>query len=597
MPLIPEPILDEIQSRIDIAELIGRYVPLQRAGRHFKALCPFHKERTPSFHINTEKQIFHCFGCAAGGNVFGFLMQQERLTFPEAVRKLADEANVSLPDAPQRGPTDQLFEVLDKACRYYERMLVHPRHGQKAAAYLQSRGMNEQAREVFRLGCAPDGWDHMIRAGQQSGCSVELLGEAGLTVQGSRGPIDRFRSRLLFPIQDVRGRVVSFGGRSLDGQEPKYLNGPETPVYHKGRHLFGLSQAKDAIIAAKCAVIVEGYFDCVLLWQAGLQHVVAPLGTALTPEQARQLTRYAGRVVLAFDADAAGEAASLRGIDVLLEAGLHVSVAQLPTGVDPDEFVQASGLAAFERLLNKSLNVVEFLIAAAAKRHDLSRAEGKASAAQSMLATLRKVPDAILRAEYVRGLTDRLQLDERAVRTELQRPGSSFRSKSSAQATAAPMRPATGPERLLAALVIDDPTRWDAVSGSGALDAIEDSALRQLLVAVAELRLTSPNELTPTQVISRLQGEALGPLVAELVQLAQTVSSKDKAFHECLQRVGAQARTQQLGALRERIRLAQQAGQEQEVVQLMAAYQALIKRQPQDVVTPPAEAAHQAGSR
>ncbi len=235
MPLVPENVLDEIQARVDIAELIGRYVPLRRAGRHFKALCPFHQERTPSFHINTDKQIFHCFGCGVGGNVFGFLMQQDRLTFPEAVRQLADQAGVTVPDAGRSERDDQRAQVLaivERACRYYERLLAHPQEGQVARDYLVQRGVTEETRATFRLGLAPmTGWDRLLHAAQKTKQDAALLQEAGLILRGQRGWVDRFRARLLFPIHDVRGRVVAFGGRSLANQEPKYLNSPETSVY------------------------------------------------------------------------------------------------------------------------------------------------------------------------------------------------------------------------------------------------------------------------------------------------------------------------------------------------------------------------------
>ena len=309
MPLIPEGVIDEVQARTDIADLIGRYVPLKRAGRHFKACCPFHKERTPSFMVNTEKQVFHCFGCGVGGNIFSFLMQHDRLTFPEAVRQLADHAGVAIPDeaaASSRAAHASLGALLEKVCQHFERRLLDPAGGRAARAYLERRGVSERTRQAFRLGLAPSGWQGLLQAAKATGVSAEELEAAGLIINGRSGSYDRFRHRLMFPIVDLRSRVVGFGGRSLDAQEPKYLNGPETPLYTKGRHLFGLAQAKDAIIRAKTAVVVEGYFDCAVLADGGVGHVVSPLGTALTAEQARLLKRYAEQAILAFDADAAG---------------------------------------------------------------------------------------------------------------------------------------------------------------------------------------------------------------------------------------------------------------------------------------------------
>ena len=355
MPLIPDQIIDDIQSRADIVEVIGRYVPLKRAGRHFKAHCPFHKEKTPSFMVNTDKQIFHCFGCGVGGNVFSFLMQHDRLTFPEAVRQLADHVGVRVPDrepGSRNGSHEQLAALMEKVCGYFERMLLSPQQGKSARAYLQQRGVSEPTRRSFRLGLAPAGWDHVLNAAKATGVGSEQLEAAGLVIQGRSGYYDRFRNRLIFPILDVRGRVVGFGGRSLDASEPKYLNSPETSLYTKGRHLFGLAQAKEVMITMKTAVVVEGYFDCVILAQEGFSHVVSPLGTALTSDQARLLKRYTETVLLAFDADVAGEEATLRGIDLLVEAGLQVRVAQLPQGVDPDECLRAEGRKRFQQRLD-----------------------------------------------------------------------------------------------------------------------------------------------------------------------------------------------------------------------------------------------------
>jgi DNA primase len=577
MPLIPEQVLDEIQARADIAELIGRYIPLKRSGRHFKALCPFHKERTPSFHINTEKQIFHCFGCGVGGNIFSFLMQQERLTFPEAVHQLAEQVGVVVPTSPtamRNGKTTQLLELLEKTCRYYERLLGHPRLGRAAREYLKRRGITDRTREVFRLGCAPGRWDGLVQAAKRRQISEELLEQAGLLIRTPRGLVDRFRQRLIFPIPDSRGRVVGFGGRSLAGQEPKYLNSPETPVYSKGRQLFGLVQAKDAILKAKVAVVVEGYFDCIFLWQAGLQHVVSPLGTAFTPEQARVLRRYTDRVCLAFDADAAGEMAALRGIDILVEAGVHVHVVELPVGVDPDEFVRSYGPEAFRQLLAKGLNVVEFLIACATKRYNLRDPEEKADAAQLILPTIAKVPNAILRKEYVRLIANRLDLDEAAVLEELGK----VKPRIAVPPTTPERRsPIQGAERLLTALLLDEPARWDAVKGEPLLEQISDARLRRILEVVCEMRAMNHSQPTPAKVISRLAGEELGGLVSELVELAHATPSKDEALRECVKRLTVDARKRQLATLREQIRTAQQLGHEQELARLLANYQRLVK--------------------
>lgn len=581
MPLIPDLVLDEIQTRIDIAELIGRYVPLKRVGRHFKASCPFHKERTPSFHVNVEKQIFHCFGCGVGGNAFSFVMHQERLTFPEAVCQLAEQVGVELPkrsNTSPNGQTDQLYTIVDKACRYYERVLGHPREGQVARAYLRTRGVTDKTLQAFRLGCAPmTRWDRLLQAAKRTSLQPGLLEQAGLVIRTPRGLVDRFRQRVVFPIQDGRGRVVGFGGRSLAGQEPKYLNSPETPIYHKGRCLFGLPQAKAAILKANEAIIVEGYFDCALLWQYGFAHVVSPLGTALTVEQARLLLRYAKRIVLAFDADTAGEAAALRGIDLLVGMGCEVRVAQMPTGIDPDEQVRSHGTKAFARLMDEAVGVLEFLIRCAITRYDIRRAEGKVQAAQFVLPTVANVPNAMLRTEYVRLLADRFTLDEQAVAEELRK----IKPRTTALTAHRPVPRATpgaqGAERMLAALVLDQPSRWQEVERARIMDAVTDAQLRRILMTVGDMRAIAQTDPTPAQVISRLAEDEVSAVVSELVQLAESVAHHDQAFQECVRRLRLRARQEQLTELQTQLTAAQQAGQEHDVAELLKQYQHVVK--------------------
>ncbi|MBI3083045.1 MAG: DNA primase [Candidatus Omnitrophica bacterium] len=589
MPLIPESVIDEIHARADIVELISRYVPLKRAGRHFKANCPFHKEKTPSFMVNTDKQIFHCFGCGVGGNVFSFLMQHDRLTFPEAVRQLADHAGIRLPDrdsAASDGSQARLAALMEKVCRYFERMLLDPQGGKAARAYLKTRGVSEQTRERFRLGLAPSGWDRLLTAAKATGVSPEQLEAAGFLIQGRSGHYDRFRSRLMFPIQDVRGRIVGFGGRSLDGQEPKYLNSPETALYTKGRHVFGLGLAKDAIIKAKTVVVVEGYFDCVVLADAGISHVVSPLGTALTADQARLLKRYAEQAILAFDADAAGEQATLRGIDLLVEAGLQVRVAQLPEGVDPDEYLQSYGRERLEQLLEGSASLFDVLVQSAVRRFPATDAEGTVNAAQFVLPTIAKVPDAMLRREYVRLLAERLRLDEGAVAQELGKVQPRLAAEALRQATGPPagtppgagpgsMRRsgAQGPERLFTALILDEPVRWRQATQAGfSLEEVTDPILRRILTVICELEATG-RAATPAHVVSRLLEDGDGGLVTELVELANSVASKEEALDDCLRRLRANARRRELAQFREQIRAAHEAGQEVEVRRLLAEYQ------------------------
>ncbi|MBI4343547.1 MAG: DNA primase [Candidatus Omnitrophica bacterium] len=576
MPLIPDGVIDEVQARADIAEWIGRYVPLKRAGRHFKALCPFHKEKTPSFVVNTDKQIYHCFGCGAGGNLFSFLIQHDRLTFPEAVRQVAEQVGVEIPRAAggREGSHEPLRAVLEQTCGYFERSLAHPAQGRSARAYLERRGVSAATRTAFRLGYAPPGWSRLVSAATRRGVAGEQLEAAGLAVQGKTGPYDRFRNRLIFPIQDVRGRVVAFGGRSLGDEEPKYLNSPETALYSKGRQLFGLAQAKDAILAQKTAVVVEGYFDCVVLAQEGVAHVVSPLGTALTSDQARLLKRYAEQVILAFDPDAAGEAATLRGIDLAVEAGLQVRIAQLPAGLDPDECVRRHGRAWLEQRLGQSVTLFDFLVDAAVRRWPPGSSEQKVKAAQFVLPTIAKVPSEMLRSEYVRQLAQRLQLDETAVLQELAKAKPRASAAMEGRHADRPLAPTTaqGPERLLVALVVEEPSRWKQAAGRISPQHIGDPSLRRLVEVVADLAQAG-QQVTTAGLVSRLAGEPAAALVTELVAFAQVFEDRNAVWEDCVRRIEAQARRRRLEGLREQIRSAQEARAEADVEQLLVAYQ------------------------
>lgn len=379
--------VDDVRRANDIVDVISEYLQLQPAGRSFKGLCPFHTEKTPSFTVSREKQVFHCFGCAAGGDVFNFIMRIEAVEFPEAVRMLAERAGIRSPeDEPSRRPQDAQpssrreaqLAVLEMAASFYQEVLNRQQEDGPVWQYLKRRGITLEVVRRFRLGYAPARWDALWGFLSRRGISAvdalavglvapgrNKLPEGGETAGGA-GYYDRFRERLIFPIADLRGRVIAFGGRLVAEREgPKYLNSPETPLFHKGRTLYGLHLATDAIRREGQAVIVEGYMDVVACHQFGLEHAVASLGTALTIEQARLLRRYTDSVTLAFDADTAGNAASLRGLDLVREAGLKVKVASFPAGDDPDSFLRREGAEAGRAVLAAGLPLVQYKIEAA----------------------------------------------------------------------------------------------------------------------------------------------------------------------------------------------------------------------------------------
>ncbi|MBN1917174.1 MAG: DNA primase, partial [Verrucomicrobia bacterium] len=336
--LIPNDIIDRILGQADIVEVVSSYVPLKRSGRNFKALCPFHDEKTPSFMVHPEKGIYKCFGCGKGGNAIHFVMEREHLTYPEAIRALGERYGIAVPEAhgerPESGlKKDALKQAVATAASFYHGCLVDgKRGGDRAMEYLAGRGISKATIERFRIGWAPESWDGVLNEGRRKGFADGVLAAAGLAARSEKTGnfFDMLRARVVLPIKDVRGTVVGFSGRVLDGSEPKYLNTPETPLFTKRSILFGLYEARDAILREKRVVVVEGQLDFITLFQAGFEAAVASQGTAFTPEQAKLLKRYADTVVFAYDADSAGQQATVRSFEALLEVELDVKVAVMP---------------------------------------------------------------------------------------------------------------------------------------------------------------------------------------------------------------------------------------------------------------------------
>lgn len=411
MARIPEETIEAIRNRIDIVDLVGRYVSLRQAGRSFKGLCPFHHEKTPSFHVNPQLGIFHCFGCNAGGNAFAFLMRHDNLTFPEAVRALARECGIEVPE--ERGEAEQgvgrrLREACAAADRFYRESLRGP-EGAAARAYLAERGLDDDACARFGIGFAPDRWDALVRALGAARVAAATGVQAGLVGEGQRGPYDRLRGRVIFAIRDVRGDAVAFGGRALPGAdgrtpEPKYLNTPESPLFRKREAFYGMPDALEAIRRAGRAVVVEGYFDRIALARAGIGEALATCGTALTEDHARQLRRRTQEVVLLFDGDAAGQRAVERSLALLLPEGLRVRAAELPAGHDPDTYLERHGAPALRALVDGAPPALDGVIRRAVARGCATPWE-KADAVAAVAPLLLLVPDPVERGETARQLS------------------------------------------------------------------------------------------------------------------------------------------------------------------------------------------------
>ncbi|MBN2464804.1 DNA primase [candidate division WOR-3 bacterium] len=410
--MIKQEVIEQVRTQTDIVQLIGGYVPLKKAGRYYKGLCPFHSERTPSFHVNPERQTYHCFGCGAGGTAINFVMVTEKLEFPEAVRFLAKKIGITVETEQASGRNQALYGVCEQVCQFFEQQLPKT---PAAAAYVERRGLSAETVRRFRLGFAPAG--NILRGqAKRRGWAEEVLVQAGLLRavegRGSRGEglVDWFHGRLMFPIFSLSGKVIGFGGRVLDDSEPKYLNSPETAIFRKGDSLYGIFQAK-GYIREQIPVLVEGNFDMLSLVNAGINHVVAPLGTAFTPGQAQLLRRYNQRITVCFDGDAAGRKACRRALDILLAAGVEPQIALLPDGADPDSYVRQFGKEKLLGLVAAGQDWVEFVLAG----RDLARVAEQRAALGELVGLLRLIGDDATRELYANRIADRFRVSKQVL--------------------------------------------------------------------------------------------------------------------------------------------------------------------------------------
>ena len=419
-----EDIVEQVKNSYDIIDVIGRYVVLKRAGSNYKGLCPFHNEKTPSFMVSQEKQIFTCFGCGATGDVISFVQRHENLEFMEAVEKLAEEAGIEIRKN-VRGTEkkkEELYEVSRLAARHFYKNL---RQGaNEGLKYVVARGISPETAAKFGIGYAKGEWQDLTGFFQKKGASEELGFEAGLFAKNKNGgTYDKFRNRVIFPILNTRDKVIGFGGRAIDDSTPKYLNSAESAIFKKKDNLYGLNLAKNAIRKANLAILVEGYMDVVSLADAGVENVVATLGTALTAEQAKLLKRYTDTVVLSYDSDGAGQNATMRGIDILKEAGCRVRILQLDEGKDPDEYIRKNGKESFEKLVNQAISYMEYKIIGIKKKFDINTTDGSIRFLEEVSAELRKVRSPVEQAAYIRQISEMMKIPESSLRREIDQGG------------------------------------------------------------------------------------------------------------------------------------------------------------------------------
>lgn len=422
----PEEFVNQVRAAVDIVDVVGEYVQLKKRGRAYLGLCPFHSEKTPSFNVNAERQFYHCFGCHAGGDVFSFVMQVEQLSFPEALQKLADRVGLTPPaplaheDNPMQSVKAKMYEAYRFVAKLYHYVLTSTPYGSEALRYLENRGFTRTTIDAYMIGFAPESWDFVKDNLVKRNFPLELMVEAGLLSSNDRGRVyDKFRKRVIFPIQDSQGEVIGFGGRSIDGSEPKYLNSPETLLFNKSRTIFNLHRARSDMRKRNQAILFEGYADVIAAWQAGISNGIATLGTAFTEQQAHLIRRNTDQVILCYDGDFAGQDATAKAIDQLQKAGCTVRIAPLPQGSDPDDYIRQYGAEQFsQQVLLQAMPVTSFLLKHLRSKTVIQDEADKAEYVRQALEFIVTLPNAIERDMYERQLSEEFSLSLEAVKTE-----------------------------------------------------------------------------------------------------------------------------------------------------------------------------------
>ena len=584
MGRIPENILNEIQDKCDIVEIISGYIPLKPSGRNFKACCPFHHEKTPSFIVSPDKQIYHCFGCNSGGNAFNFIKEYEKMDFIDAVKMLAEKTGVKLPESRSNEEQDSsivsaVYTANDIAANYYSNLLEKTSSAEPKR-YIAKRGLDASIIKKFRIGYADSSWKGLLDYLSGRGIKQDTIVRAGLIIKGKENSYyDLFRNRVIFPIFDVRDRVIGFGARVMDDTLPKYINSPETAVYKKGQHLYGLNFAKACIKERNFAIITEGYLDVITCHQYGVNNAIASLGTALTTEQIRLLKRYTHNVVMLYDADQAGEMASLRGLDLFLEEGMNVKIATLEKGHDPDSSLRESGRENFDTAIKRSKSLFTYKLDILNSRFDNKEPESKAEIIKEMLSTIHRVKNAIVKAEYIRLLSHELSVKEDAVWEELRK----IKVHPERRTTNDERRNICQPidispaEKILARLMLEDVNIVKIVRGELKPSDFTNKDIRNIAETLFSID-TENDAIDINRLINSMEDKVPQNVISFIVNEEVDIKDKEKNVCDCIMSIKKENRSRLLKDIQNRLCIAQKSGYEKEERKLLEEFNQLIKR-------------------
>ncbi len=566
--VFPEAVIENVLNSVDIVDVISGYLDLKKSGSNYKALCPFHREKTASFIVSASKQMFYCFGCQTGVNVFSFLMKYEKTTFPEAVKTLAEKAGVPLPSGwkGEEGKTLPLYKINEAAAELFSERLRNGPSAAGARGYLEKRKISADSANLFRLGYA-DG-EGMVKSLEERGFQKKQLASSGLLSSTGRRLL--FSGRLVFPIFNMRGKIIGFGARSLDNSEPKYINSPETDVYSKGENLYGLNFARKHIIASGRAIVVEGYFDLIRAAQAGVKNAVASLGTSLTGQQVNLLRRYTKEVILVYDGDISGVDSAVRTLDTFLDNGLAVKIAPLPEKDDPDSFILREGGDEFVKLTGAARDLLSFKLDLLSERHDPRTVDGRVRIVDEILPHISRISNAVERSEYVKILAERLSIDEEALIIELKKIRRRKDDEKFPSLEIQSLTPLVA-ERTLLQLLLEN---GDAGGGLGEMIELDDFSQPECR-QIAKIALQA-GSMEPKRVMSMVKDEKLNKFLAQLMVNPAPSTDRRRDIEDCIKKIKKQKMKRKRAEIQKKIAEKEREGDEKAVRLLIQEFRNLL---------------------